>query len=190
MTAEIAGSALAAAAGGETVVGLKILAGGKIKLALLAAAFAAAVTTPFYTAHQTRLALREENEALRKQVQRLTALQSSNAALVTPIAQPAPSHGTPEEYHELLRLRGEVGVLRDQLTKANQARAANALAPGPGAETDPVDITLNFPNIPMGQLVNIYQNWSGKALTIAPEVSLNKTIWLEHFNKRCSRISR
>lgn len=179
MAAELAGSALAAAAGGEAAVGLKIFAVGKIKLALLAAAFAAAVTTPFYMARQTHPALREENEALRKQVQRLTALQSGNAALIPPVAQPAPPHGTPEEYHELLRLRGEVGVLRDQLTKATQARAAGALAPRPGAQTDPADITLSFPNIPASQLIDLYQNWSGKALTIAPEVSLNKTIWLK-----------
>jgi RNA polymerase sigma factor (sigma-70 family) len=179
MAAEIAASALAAAASGQAAIGLSVLTAGKIKLAVLAAAFAAAVATPVYIAHQSQLALREENRALQARVAHLTALQAEKAGVAAPRALPALVPSASAEHHELLRLRGEMGVLRDQLAKANQANAGGARPTEVAAPTEPADISVSFPSIPMMQLIDMFQNWSGKALTIAPEVALNKTIWLK-----------
>jgi RNA polymerase sigma factor (sigma-70 family) len=179
MAAEIAASVLAAeTAGGGTAAGFKFLVGSKMKLALLGAAFAAVVATPVYIGHQTQSALREENRALRIQIADLTAPQPENngaAAVRVPII---PQPFATAEHRELLRLRGEVGVLRDHLAKANRPGVAGASSTKQTAQPEPADINLSFPNIPMMQLLDIYRDFSDKALTIAPELSLNKNIWL------------
>lgn len=173
MGAEIAASVLAAA-GSQATIGLKILGGSKAKFALLAAAFAAAVTTPVYIAHQTQLALRAENRALQAQVEQLQAVQAADDHSA---AQSAPVPAVSDEYRELLRLRGQVGVLRDQLAKANRAEASNPRA-GQGAQGETADISYIFPNIPMSQLIDVYRDLLGKTLTISPDVRLDKEIWL------------
>jgi len=186
MAAEIARSALTASAGAKAVAGFKFLAASKIKMAVLAVGFAAAVATPLYVEHQTQAAIRDENRVLHAKVEQLTALQAQNvpAASEGPAVNPStpptsPSVSQPADtFRELMRLRGEVGVLRDQLAKATAVKkAAN---PVPSDKTkEPADITFSFPSIPMMQLISIYQGWSGNALTIAPEVRLNKGIWLK-----------
>jgi RNA polymerase sigma factor (sigma-70 family) len=185
LVSEIAMAAFAAGGGGGTAAGLKILAGGTIKLALVAAVLVAAAGTPLYLTHQTELALREENQGLQTQVERLTAIQTLNASSTVASERPAPASvgvalpPATEEHRELLRLRGEVGVLRDQLAKAKAASVGNSLAQVNRAPREPADITLSFPSIPLLQVVDIYQGWAGKALTISPDVSVNKTISMQ-----------
>jgi RNA polymerase sigma factor (sigma-70 family) len=186
MAAEIARSALTASAGAKAVAGFKFLAAGKIKMTAIAIGFAAAVATPLYIEHQTQAAVRAENRVLHAKVEQLTELQAQNVTAIsqapavnssTPPASP-PVSQSPDTFRELIRLRGEVGVLRDQLAKATAAKKpAN---PVPSEKTkEPADITISFPGIPLTQLVPAYQYWSGKVLTIAPEVSPHIMIWLK-----------
>lgn len=177
--AEIAASALAVAAMSESAIGLKVLAGGKIKLATLVAGLVAAMATPLYVAHRSESALRQENSELRTQVEQLTALEARIPIVASPSPQPAPPTAMSPEYHELMRLRGEAGVLRDQLAKANQARTVAAHTASPSAQSEPADISLGFTRIPLMQLLDIYKDFSGKALTISADVQLNKALWLK-----------
>lgn len=181
VASEIAAAALAPGMGGsERALGLKILAGGKIKLAALAAAFATAVVTPVYIGHQTQTALREENRALQAQVESMRAAQNKGLSVTAERRMPAMVPGPADEHRELLRLRGEVGLLRDQLAKTTQAEAARAQTPAQGAQTEPAEIHYSFPSIPMVQLLDVYGDLCGKAVAIAPEVSANGTIWLKN----------
>lgn len=173
-------AAVALAAGGGSFA-LNVLAGSKIKLACLAAAFAAAVATPVYLGHQTQAALREENRALQAQVESLRAAQNKSPTVPAERRMPSLVPAPADEHRELLRLRGEVGVLRDQLAKSMQAAAAaGAQKPVQGAQTESADIHYSFPSIPMMQLLDVYGSLCGKPIAIAPEVSANGTVWLKN----------
>jgi RNA polymerase sigma factor (sigma-70 family) len=119
-----------AAAGGGTVVGLlKLMAMTKLKLGAISAVVVASVVTPLVVQHQHNAELREENEALRQQV---AELGSDNEGLSNRVAQASRSAAlSREQLGELLRLRGEVGLLRRQqrdlerLMAAAQSKAAS-----------------------------------------------------------------
>jgi hypothetical protein len=164
----------------EAALGLKILAGGKLKLAALAAAVAAAVGTPVYVGHQTQTALREENRALQAQVESLRAAQNKGPSDAAERRMPVVVSAPADEHRELLRLRGEVGILRDHLAKTTPTVAAPAQTPAQGAQTERAEILYSFPSIPMMQLVDIYGDLCGKPIAIAPEVSANGTVWLKN----------
>ncbi len=71
--------------------------------------------------HQGRRQLREENEALRRQI---AALAADNRALSNRLQQPAPAAAS-EQGNELLRLRGEVARLRQEANAAAKLREEN-----------------------------------------------------------------
>ena len=69
--------------------------------------------------NQSQSTLRQENAALRTQVDQIAALQAENAQLSNQLAQ-ATGGGGPvsgDQMRELVKLRGEVGVLRSQIAK-------------------------------------------------------------------------
>jgi hypothetical protein len=92
--------------------------------------------------HQARLRLGEENKALRQQLDQMAGLVAEHERLSNLLAQANPPQSRPDEHvqaqalpderlKELLRLRGEVGVLRQQSKEletlredTRQARAA------------------------------------------------------------------
>lgn len=177
--AEIATAAMASVSGAKSAMVLSFLAASRLKLAVLATGMAAAIITPAYIAHRTEAELRRQNGELRIQVEQLTALQTTNLKVATPSPQPTPGSEVSAQEHELLRLRGEVGVLRDQLASA-QAKTAQI---SQAIQKEPADISYSFPSIPMSSLLDVYKSLAGKVLTISPEVSLNKTIWLKTPNR-------
>src|SRR6266550_9636486 len=73
--------------------------------------------------------LRGENVSLREDTGRLTELARENAALSNRLARATTPQFRPnDQWHELLRLRGEVGVLRRQLQEIQSlpnAQSAN-----------------------------------------------------------------
>jgi len=87
--------------------------------------------------HQWRVRLDQEHQALEKQLAEMEQLVGSNARLSNQLAQAqsAPSL-TEEQAGELLRLRGQVGLLRQQTRALETAREENrqtraALESGP-----------------------------------------------------------
>ena len=98
----------------------------------IAAAAALAIAIPFTLQTREKTRLRAENEALRQQAQQVAHLAEENQKLSNRLAQAPPvSAPTPppssEQTLELMRLRGEVGRLR-QATNAPRPSGPSALS--------------------------------------------------------------
>ena len=94
-------------------------------LSVLGAGVVAGVAICLAVEHQARLTLGEENKALRQQVDQMAGLVADNERLSNLVAQASRAQPLPDERVEaqslsdeqsleLLRLRGEVGALREQ----------------------------------------------------------------------------
>jgi RNA polymerase sigma factor (sigma-70 family) len=115
---------------------LKIMGMTKLK-AGLAAAIVAALAVPLVVQHRTQIRLQQQNEALQRKVQTIDQLTAENQRLAELLAQataPLPTRSGQTQSPEILRLRGEVGRLRQE-----QARNSN----GPS----PVSALLDIPEI-------------------------------------------
>ncbi|HEY1790256.1 MAG TPA: sigma-70 family RNA polymerase sigma factor, partial [Verrucomicrobiae bacterium] len=111
LAAVIAHSSFAAAGTGTTFTLLKIMAATQLKLGL-GALVAAGVTTAFIIQHQAQTRLRGENQSLQRQI---VQLQNSNDDLTGQIADlNAAKKMSGDQFNDLLRLRGEVGMLRER----------------------------------------------------------------------------
>jgi RNA polymerase sigma factor (sigma-70 family) len=111
-------SASLAAAGTGTLTLLKLMTLTKLKLGLSALVVASA-TTALVVQHQTQTQLRVENESL---TQQLAQLKTDNASFSNQLANVGdPKKLTDDQLNELLRLRGEVGVLRRQASESGEA---------------------------------------------------------------------
>ena len=106
-----------ATAGTGTFTFLKIMTATKLKLGISALVVAGA-TTALVVQHQTQEKLRAENELLTQQI---AQLQTENQSLSNRLTNVGDSKKLPDDSpSELLKLRGEVGVLRQQANEANQ----------------------------------------------------------------------
>jgi len=110
-----------ATAGTGTFTLLKIMTMAKLKLGISALVVAGAATA-LVVQHQAQTKLRDQSESLRQQI---TQLQANNESLsnrlATAGARPASSQSLPDgQSNELLKLRGEVGVLQQQASEASQ----------------------------------------------------------------------
>jgi RNA polymerase sigma factor (sigma-70 family) len=111
----IAGTALASlATGGTTLSGFGLMTLTKLKLAILAAV-AAGMAAWLAIELRSVSGLREENQSLQQQLGRIAQLAAENQRLSNMVvqAESAQSHSQ-DQLRELLRLRGEVGLLRQQ----------------------------------------------------------------------------
>jgi RNA polymerase sigma factor (sigma-70 family) len=106
-----------AGAGTGTLTFLKFMTLTKFKLGLSALVVAGAATI-LVVQHQTQTKLRAENESL---TQRIAQLQTDNQGLSTRLISVGETKILPEDKsNELLKLRSEVGVLRQQASDASQ----------------------------------------------------------------------
>lgn len=110
-----------AGAGGLGAQLIQLMTAAKLKL-IAAAIVAAAVGTPLVMQHRANEALRAENTALREQTAQLEKLRAENRRLAGQIE--AAVSRPQAEHQELLRLRGEVGVLRQQLAGMTRDKPA------------------------------------------------------------------
>jgi hypothetical protein len=96
------------------------------KFALLSAIAVASVAAPLVLQYHGRVALRERDEALRRQADRLAQLTAENQRLAHDANEPEPSQPlSREQLEELLRLRSEMGRLREQTDQLQKLRAEN-----------------------------------------------------------------
>lgn len=117
----------AAAGTGTTLTLLKFMAMTKLKLGIISAVVVAGVATPLVVQHQAQVRLREENGALRQQLDQLNQLAAENQRLSNLVARANNSQSLPnDQLSELLRLRGEVTRLRSGSQELAQLKAANA----------------------------------------------------------------
>lgn len=119
----------------------------------------------FLIQHQAQLKLREENQALRDQI---AELKTENQRLSDTSSATNSQALSNEQLKELLRLRGEVGKLREKLKEAakhRDASASQAAAPpdAPAVETRPEDVVPR-------------ESWQFVGYA-TPESALQSTLW-------------
>jgi RNA polymerase sigma factor (sigma-70 family) len=124
LAGSVAGTVLAGAtAGGTTLALLKVMGMTKLKLGIISAIVVAGVATPLVLQHQSQVRLREDNQAFRQQVDQLAA---ENERLANLVARANSSQALAiDQPSEILRLRGEVGVLRQQKSEAERVQEEN-----------------------------------------------------------------
>ena len=111
-----------AMAGTGTFTLLKIMTMTKLKLAINALVVASA-TAALVIQHQAQEKLRAENELLRQQT---TQLKTDNESLSNRLAEIGGAKKmSDDQFNELLKLRGEVGALRNQLDELKKLREEN-----------------------------------------------------------------
>ncbi len=96
----------------------------KLKLAS-SAVLVVIVVTIFLLQHQAQIKLREENALLREQLGRFDEAGSQNQPVSNPVKEAADIAALSKQQQELLRLRGEVGVLRSQQKEMQMVQAEN-----------------------------------------------------------------
>jgi hypothetical protein len=112
--------------------------------------------------HQRQASLQQRNEALQQQVD---SLQTENAGLSNAAQQASNAQPQPDGANlELLRLRGEVGVLRrrtnelqDMLTKPTTAQPRNAQTASEPQPAQP--LPEDYPRTAEGAATNIFTAW-------------------------------
>jgi RNA polymerase sigma factor (sigma-70 family) len=151
LAATLTSASLAGAAGaGVTLTTIKLITMTKLKIGLIGAIAAAGVAIPLAVQHQTQNALRLENQSLQQQI---AQLKSDNEALSNRAAPAADSATLPPDHmSELLRLRGEVGLLRRQTNELGQlaANARQSRSQGPNSPGQPPSAPLpeDYPKTP------------------------------------------
>ena len=98
----------------------------KLKAVIILIAVAVAVAGAAFIFLIPSSNLREENQALRLQIDQAAELQADNDRLSNFLAQTKSSQSLPkEQMSELLRLRGEIGTLRRLTNEIGKLQAAN-----------------------------------------------------------------
>jgi RNA polymerase sigma factor (sigma-70 family) len=130
LAAAVSSASLAGAmtGSGTTLALLKIMSITKLKLGL-AALVVTGVATTLVVQYRSQTSLREENDSLRSQI---AHLQTDNEALSNRVANAVSSSSLKSDrLRELLKLRGEVGVLRERQAELEQmVAAARSRTPG------------------------------------------------------------
>jgi RNA polymerase sigma factor (sigma-70 family) len=111
-----------ATAGTGTFTLLKVMSMAKLKLGISALVVAGAATA-LVVQHQGQTKLRDQSESLRQQIAQLQANNEilSNRLATAADTKPSSSQSPPDgQSTELLKLRGEVGVLQRQASEASQ----------------------------------------------------------------------
>jgi RNA polymerase sigma factor (sigma-70 family) len=122
LAATLTNASLAATGTGTTLTLLKLMTMTKLKLGLSALVVASAATA-LVVQHQTQSELRDDNQSLRQQI---TQLRLDNQSLSNRLLAVGETKSlTDEQYDELLRLRGEVGVLCRETNELGRLRAEN-----------------------------------------------------------------
>jgi RNA polymerase sigma factor (sigma-70 family) len=133
----LAGTVLScAAAGGTALTVLKIMNMTTLKLGVMGAIVVGGVVTPFAIQHQSLVKQREENQALRQQVEQMANLEAENDRLSNLVVR-AQGATSDDQLRELLRLRGEVGTLRSQSNQLERLQAENRRLQASLAKTGP-----------------------------------------------------
>jgi len=119
LAATLATTSIAAAGTGTAFAILKIMTATQLKLGIGALVVAGAATA-LVLQHQTQTRLRDEGESLRQQI---AQLETENQSLSNRLAAIGEANSlTDEQMNELLRLRSEVGMLRQQTNELGKLR--------------------------------------------------------------------
>ncbi len=123
----------AAAGTGTTLTLLKFMVMTKLKAGIISAIVVAGVATPLVVQHLAEVKLRTRDQALQEREEQLAQLATENQRLSNLAAQARKAPAlTGEPFSELLRLRSEVGLLREKNQELarliSQQQQGNSLA--------------------------------------------------------------
>ena len=135
----VAGTALAGcASGGISATFLKMITMTKLKAGIVGGLFVAGVVAPLVIQHQAQTSLRDNNQSLRQQLDHFAQVAVENERLSNLVLQAQNSASLSNtQLNELLRLRAEVGGLRQQLTRIQQSHPARQGEPSKTATATP-----------------------------------------------------
>jgi RNA polymerase sigma factor (sigma-70 family) len=131
LASNIAKTALAnvALGTGNTFTLLKCMAAIKFKTAIICAIVLASAVTPLWLQRQAQARLREQDQTQRHQSIQLAQLTAENQRLAALVAQGKNPQRLPDsQFRELLKLRGEVGLLKDKVQKMTAAKTSVLLS--------------------------------------------------------------
>jgi hypothetical protein len=132
----------------------------KLKAVTFGAIIVAGVAIPLAIHYQTQTKLRDRDLLVQQQNDQLAQLAAENARLSNLVAQ-ANNSAAQDQSSELLRLRGEVGVLKGQLAAAANLQERTKRAAQAKSEIDPAEQQKEMGIFKMGYS----QEWM-KALTL------------------------
>ena len=128
LAGSIAGTVLAstAAGGGITVTLVKLMTMTKLKFGIISVIAVTGVATELVIQSQSQASLREENQALHQQASQLSQVAAENERLSNLVVQANSAESlSREQMRELLRLRGEIGQLRQESNLLETLRMQN-----------------------------------------------------------------
>ena len=97
------------------------------KLGAISALILAGAATLLFVQHQSILRLKRDNQSLEQLANQLTQVAADNLRLSNLVAQASGAQALSDaQEHELLKLRGEVGRLRQQDKDLENVRAENS----------------------------------------------------------------
>jgi RNA polymerase sigma factor (sigma-70 family) len=178
-----------ATAGGSTLAlmkgALKLMAWSKAQTAV-AGLVVAGLAAVSLVQHQSKLHLADENQSLRQQVE---TLQGDNDRLTNLLAQaksPRLSQESPSA--ELLRLRGEVGMLRLQSNQSKSLLATADNAQSPASPRQQASLPPDYPKTPQEATKGIFEALSRGDLesffTNFGEPGMTKEMYGKAFDER------
>jgi hypothetical protein len=165
----------AAASGGVAFSLLQLMATTKLKITV-GAVLVTGVGATLVLERQAQARLRNQNNALRQQVEQSAQLSEENQRLTNLLARSnANSSAAQNQLPELLRLRGEVGALRQQKGELDNLRAENReLRSRPsGQAARPLTPAERWPNV-IRELPKESWTFAGYA---DPEAALQSLFW-------------
>jgi RNA polymerase sigma factor (sigma-70 family) len=139
LAGSVTAAALASVAAGAGITGtlVRLMTIAKVKLGIISAFAVAGVALPLAIQNQSQARLRAENQALRQEASQLAQAAAENEHLSNLVVQANGAASlSREQMSELLRLRGEVGVLRRRLAEAPKAGERITQGPQPQPQSD------------------------------------------------------
>lgn len=172
LAASIVGIAMAGAARTGTMATLsKALMLTKAKLAVFGAVFVGVVAIPVVVQHQAQVRLLAKNRSLQEQLDEMGQLTVENARLSNLVAQASTEPSFAEErMRELLRLRGEVGRLRQEHKEMDRLRDENRQLNVARVQSTPTAGTANVPGVANPMPMPLYT----RMIKVDPEALLSK----------------
>ncbi|MHB8523387.1 MAG: sigma-70 family RNA polymerase sigma factor [Limisphaerales bacterium] len=178
LAANVAGMALAGAATAATSPAfLKIATMTRVKLGIAGTALVVALVTPLVLQRQSLVELRHTNATLQDRIRALDNTGAINARLAKPEVDADELERLRREHHELLRLRGEVGLLRQQMARTSELRATGVSADAktnlPPAQ---VVVEAKFAECPKAKLKELSLSWIGTGSAVLTESQLRTVL--------------
>jgi len=132
---------------------LKLMAGTKLKTGIVSVIVAAGMMAPLVVRQQAQARLRDQDETLRQQTAQMAQLRGQKERLLNLLAQAKNSRSlSNDQLSELMRLRSEVGRLRNDTRELAQAATKASMS-----RKDMLAFMANYASEGMSQLKQLLE---------------------------------